>query len=221
MFASDHVFTATQWWCRENAVDPMARRLLPFFFETLDALYATVLRFPVAWASDAQMPIKSGARYSMYIGISLSPEALSLLRAAIGLAGDAYCIANRLSQIELASLKQPLSELLSELQRLRDLRNFFAHLDDHLANLDKHGITGSIQTNCGIEYSGATGCFHLVLVGNVLHYVRNGSALETDVGKTSFLGLLTSARPTYAELANHSAYRQSCNYPASELIYAA
>jgi hypothetical protein len=90
MFASDHVFTATQWWCRENAVDPMARRLLPFFFETLDALYATVLRFPVAWASDAQMPIKSA-----------------------------------------------------------------------------------------------------------------------------------SARPTYAELANHSAYRQSCNYPASELIYAA
>ena len=58
-------------------------------------------------------------------------------------------------------------------------------------------------------------------IGNVLHYVRNGSALETDVGKTSFLGLLASARPTYAELANHSAYRQSCNYPASELIYAA
>ena len=157
----------------------------------------------------------------MYIGISLSPEALSLLRAAIGLAGDAYCIAKRLSQIELASLKQPLSELLRELERLRNLRNFFAHLDDRLANLDEHGITGSIQTNCGIEYSGATGCFHLVLVGNVLHFVSKGAALETDVGKTSFLGLLASARPTYAELANHRAYQQSCNYPASELIYAA
>lgn len=220
MFATDTVQSATHWWCAENTVDPSVRRLLPFLFETLDALYATVLRFPDEWASDIPMRIQSGATHSMYIGIPLSPDALSLLRAAIGLVGDAFCIAKRLSLIDLRNLADPISRLLAQLEQFRDLRNFFAHLDDRLSNLDRHGITGTIQTNCGIEYNGANGCFHIVLLGNVLHFSSKGSALEADVGKNTFLGLLVSARPTYAELANHSIHKQNCHYPPAERIYA-
>jgi hypothetical protein len=220
MFASNHVQTATHWWCSENAVDPSVMRLIPFLFETLDALYATVLRFPESWTSDTPTHIRSGATHSMYIGISLPPEGLSLLRAAIGLSGDAFCIAKRLSLTDLASINDPLSKLLAELERLREVRNFFSHLDDRLAKLDKHGITGSVHTNCGIEYDGATGCFHLVLLGNVLYFVSKGSALEANVGKKSFLDLLVSARPTFTELVSHNVHREDCHYPTAEQIYA-
>ena len=201
-------------------MDPSTRHLMPFLFSTLDALYATVLPFPAVWGPKIAPGIRIGGTHNTYINLQLTPGSFSLLRAAIGLAGDAFCIAKRLTEINLGNLQAPLSTLHLDLNRWRYLRNFFSHLDDRLGNLDKHGITGSENTNCGIEYNGATGCFHLLLVGNTIHFSSEGGAHEVDVGKESFGALLASARPLFAMLTNHDRHKASCNYPDPEHIYA-
>jgi len=220
MFASNHISTAGHWWRAENNVDAQAYPLLLFLFRTLDALYADVQRFPQQWAGDKPMGIRSGGKYGMYIGLSLSPDSFALLRAAIALQGDSYFIGKRLESLNVGGALKAISQLVQELERFRELRNFFSHLDERIANLDEHGITGTVKTNCGIEYDSAYGCFHLVLVGNVLHFSNKGAPAEADVSKTSFLRLLQSSRSIYEELTAHKIHKPTGGYPAAETIYA-
>ena len=116
-------------------------------------------------------------------------------------------------------MKPNIDALIVELDRFRSLRNFFAHFDERISDLNKHGITGAQNTNCGISYTAnATGCFHIVLVGNVIHFSSNGTAEEIDVGKDSFLQVLQASRSIYDEITSHNIHK--CDYPASGLVYA-
>ena len=162
--------------------------------------------------------MRCGGTNSLVISFDIGPEALFALRGAVGLSGDAYCLVRRLQASKIERLNQPLAEMATALEKFRDLRNFFSHLDDRLAHLDRHGITGTVSAGCGIEYENAKGCFHLVLMGNRIHFTSSGVALEVDVSKVAVLNMLRSARLLYAEITSHKIHKQ--NYPGPEALYA-
>lgn len=105
-------------------MDNEAFSLLVFLFRNLDALYATLLQFSNKWADDRAMGIRSGGTYSMYIGIDLQPISWALLRSAIGLYGDIFCITKRLSSLNVGNATQAVHEVLAQTEQFRELRNF-------------------------------------------------------------------------------------------------
>ena len=219
MYANLQESAAVHWWSAENKPDPEVRALLPFLFENLDSLYFSVSNFPNSWSCGATLGIQSGGTHGMYFKMGLPPDMSVLLRSAISLSGDIYCILKRLGSLETKNLGQSIASLTQELEKFRALRNFFAHFDDRISDLDRHGITGVQSTNCGINYTeNAKGCFHMAIVGNIFHFSSNGKAEEVDVGKESFLKVLHSSRAIYKEITSHKIHQST--YPPSETVYA-
>lgn len=58
----------------------------------------------------------------------------------------------KLSPSELKEISPYIHQLFYEANRFREIRNFFTHLDEVFTNMDRHGMTGALKTNCGIEY---------------------------------------------------------------------
>jgi hypothetical protein len=133
MIVGDDILEAAHWFRAENEVAPEVFSLLLFLFRTLDALYGEVLRFPDSWSSSDAAGVRQSGTHNMVISLPEDPEAFALLRSALGLAGDAYCIAKRLEVLETAGAASAIGHLVGCLDATRDARNFFAHLDDRLA----------------------------------------------------------------------------------------
>ena len=160
MYTKQYIDTAVHWWSAENQPDNEVRTLLSFLFENFDALYFAVSNFPEHWSCDSALSVQSGGTHGMHINMGLSPDKMVLLRSAISLSGDIYCILKRLNSLETRGLKSGIDDLILETEQFRVLRNFFAHFDDRITDFDRHGISGEHSTNCGITYTAtAKGCF--------------------------------------------------------------
>jgi hypothetical protein len=116
-------------------------------------------------------------------------------------------------------LESPISLLSQTANKFRDIRNFFAHLNDMLLKPSER-IAGACQTDCGIEYGDAAKeCFHLVLVENSIHFSHRGKAKQVDVGKWAFNDIFESARLIYAEVTSHKLHSNIFHYPLSNQLY--
>ncbi|OEC58377.1 hypothetical protein [Pseudomonas sp. AP42] len=177
-------------WRQQHEADFMLPTLLSFLFQTVDALYCAVKNFPDTWTKAEPVKIVSGGTQSMYIRFNAGPDALFMQKSAISLTGDIWCILKRLNKEKLFDLEQPVSALIDLLDEFRDLRNFYAHLDERLSDLKNNGFTGSCETGCGIRYENAKECFHMILVGNTFYYTSQGKCLKKDIGKRSFRNVL-------------------------------
>jgi len=214
MFAREYVLESAHWWCAENNVDDRVYSLVLFLFENLDALYTVLPDFPDRWASDDTFNMRSGGTHGMYLRNPSNPRDFAVLRSAVSLSGDIFCIVKRLGNLNIGNLSNSVVALGDYLEEFRELRNFYAHLDERLTNLDRHGITGEQSTKCGITYTkDAKGCFHLILVGNTLHFSSNGIPMAIDVGKPRFLHILELAKEIYSNLISHKLHRDTSNYP--------
>jgi len=220
MFVSEHISQAAHWWRAENDVDDEVYSLLLFLFRNLDALYVTVSNFPKKWAPDETTNICSSGTHGMYLDIPLAPGRFAILRSAISLSGDIFCIVKRLSNLNIGNISDSVIEFGDYLDEFRELRNFFAHLDDRLADLDHHGITGEHDTNCGIRYTkNSKGCFHMLIIGNTLHFSSEGVPMEIDLGKPRFNRILELSKNIYIILTSHDLHKETSNYPDVHEIY--
>ncbi len=220
MFISNHIQSAVHWWSAENSPDNDVRSLLPFLFENIDALYFSITQFPEKWSCESLMGIHNSGKYNRYFKMGLNPRDTVILRSAISLSGDVYCIVKRLSNIDSKSLQPAIDNLLTELDKYRKLRNFFAHFDDRITNLERHGITGAKTTECGINYTEQTvGCFHMAMTGNTFHFCSEGNAETIEVGKDNFIEIINAIEPIYLEIISHKLHGDTSQYPVFSDIF--
>jgi len=226
--------TAFHWWTWDHWVRyggkvsavPEAERealsraqiLLPSLFQAIDSLYTVTRDIPSPWASTGISIGEIGATKNivMFNIPPLNSQRYLLLRTVLFLTNDVIAFSKPLK--DLQELDNPLKTLTQAAKRFKDIRNFFTHLDERLSNLSKHGITGAIKTNCGIEYtSTAQGCFHLILIGDELHYSSHGEAKEINVGRSAFDPVFEGARLVYSEITSHKLHKRQ--YPTADQIY--
>jgi hypothetical protein len=195
--------------------------ILPFVFQTLDSLYITTRKIPSPWSNSTGVPATIGGTNNIIINLDISPESLALLRAILSLVSDIYYMCKSLTNIcNLLELKTPIEQLCESTDKFRDIRNFFTHLDERLCNLDTHGITGAIKTNCNIEYTtSAKGNLHLILAGDKIYFSDKGEPKEVDISKAAFDYIFINARYVYAELISHKVHAQIYNHAPPENLY--
>lgn len=180
-------------WCGANSkeVDGEVCNLAPYLFELMDALSVVVRNIPETWPNLGMVRMMCGGKQATCINFTQSPADLMFLRSAVSLTGDAHCVTKCLKKLKVGALKPSINNLHAELDKLRNFRNFLTHLDDRFNDRKAHGITGATKTGCGIEYTDtASECFHLMLVGNTVHYSDQKLAKEADVGKAAFERIL-------------------------------
>jgi hypothetical protein len=124
---------ATHWWTAERqarGLDSAVGRLIPFLFENAGVLYTVTRSLPEHW--DARpMPYLALRGTGNYF-ISIPPEAILPIRASISLVGDLFALLKRLSTLTLLELGASVALTLEATESSRDLRNFYAHLDERL-----------------------------------------------------------------------------------------
>jgi hypothetical protein len=191
-------------WCGVNSdeVDWQVSNLAPYLFELMKSLAVVVNNIPETWPNLGVSGMQLGGKQTTCINFTQSPKDHMLLRSAISLTGDAHCVTKCLRTMKIGSLKQPIDNLHAELDKLRDFRNFLTHLDARFSDRAVHGISGATKTGCGIEYTEtASDCFHLMLVGNTVHYSDRKLAKEAHVGKEVFQKILAETEKV-AEVFN-------------------
>jgi hypothetical protein len=209
------VTEAIHWWCADPKnpnIDPSAPALLGFLFTVLEALHIQLQRVPASWDAERNMGIASAGTRGAYLGISGGDEYL-LMRSILALVTDIENIADALATAVSAEPLHFHAERIAEAtEPFRDARNFFTHLDERLVNRDKHGITGSATTDCGIEYrDGATGVFHLVLSKGGVHFSDHGLPKAVGLMPRDFKMLYSAGNDLFTMLARHSVHPR--HYP--------
>ena len=214
---------AIHWWCAERhgrGIDPNVRNVLPFAFKTLDSLYVVTKALPDVLADVMPTRIQQGGLRNIVLQFPISVETYTGFRSSLAFAGDLFCLLRGVSDSELMELSAPLKKLLDEASRFRHVRNFFTHLDERITNLSEHGISGQLETDCGIFYKEtARDCFHLVLAGNTLHFTEKKRPIQAEVGRHAFDPIFSAARVVYAEVTSHKLHRELYNYLPPETLF--
>jgi len=96
--------------------------------------------------------------------INVDPSDYDKVRFVLSLISDVYNSIKVLKEKNLPIISNIIENLYDLTDQFRDIRNFFTHLDERLSDLQKHGVDGPCQTNCGITLqNSAKNNFHLVL----------------------------------------------------------
>jgi hypothetical protein len=199
--------SAIHWWAAEHddeGIDGNVSGLLFFLFQLLETLHYAAGEFPSQWAPVQHAGVSQGGRHGLTINLEIGPKDFHAFRAAVGVVGDMYCIAKRLEAARTADAAPVILRLREALEPFRELRNFFAHLDDHVTNLDQHGITGELQTPVGIHYPPESiGNFHLVISGNTVNFTRNAKAHHVVLDRQSLGTVFVAGRDLYSLITSH------------------
>jgi hypothetical protein len=206
MYDTDVLVATNNWWTERKVrgAHHYILRIMPFLFDVLNSLYIETRKLPLTQATSGIQSKQIDAQYLITIGIFLLPQQYTTFRVILSLVGDVYNLLTplkRLNQAELMELYPHINNLFNEADKFRTARNCFTHLGGILTDMDKHGITGTAKTNCGIDYlPAAKGCVHLVWANNRLHFTSWGKAEETTIDKSSFDNLFKEATQLYSEL---------------------
>ncbi|MFB8328074.1 hypothetical protein ACWGJ1_10640 [Bacillus wiedmannii] len=219
---SNELKDATHWWFverRKDSFNESMYTLLPFIFQSLDALYITTRDIPTEWTKNKSLRGRVSGNRSKKIILPNSALDYIKLRSSLSFVSDLHLLLKALiKEGNLMELEEPIKHLYNEVDKFRDVRNFFTHLDDRLLNFEKHGVSGKTTTNCGIEYGeDAVDCFHLVLLGNKIHFTEYKKSLEAEVGRDAFNAIFRSCSGIYEVLTNHRIH--ATNYKSFKEIY--
>ncbi len=219
---NDDVETAVHWWFaeRNSICSPRIRYLIPEIIKNVQSLYYGLGNFDNPLNPNISFSIHSDGKNCYYFNLPITPQKYFYLRGVIALLSDIYFLAEILiNDNNLQELEKPLKNLYAETNKFREARNFFTHLNERLSNTTKHGITGELSTNCGINYgSSAIGCFHLILIGNILHFTNYGKAEEIDLSRESFEPIFEATKEIYKVITSHSVHEHSYESP-DKLFY--
>lgn len=144
------------------------------------------------------------------ISMFLPSDEYTTLRIILSLMGDIYNLLTPLKQKnQLMELTPFIQQLYHTANRFRKVRNFFTHLDAVLTDMDRHGITGAINTNCGITYTTtAKSCVHLVWYQNALYFTYKGELCEITIDRSTFDPIFKISKEMYSKLISHKIYAE-------------
>ncbi len=204
------------WWQerKEKGAHHYIIRNLPFFFNTLNALYLEIRKLPLTNAMKGGPGLKIDEAYTFTYNLSLSPQEYGTLRLILSLSGDLYNLLAPLTRCEpLFELTEPIKRLYQLTNSFREVRNFFTHLDKVFTNMDKHGISGPIVSSCGITYSdSAKKCLYLIWLNNTIFFTWQNKEYKKTVDKPEFQPIFQSANELYRELTKGMGYPENL-YP--------
>jgi hypothetical protein len=202
--------------------DPNVVHLMLLMYKTLDALYLKTTKLPFA-------PTPSGANKkkpkdhpdAFTFGLWLNDTDYVTLRSILALVGDLIHISHQLTTLQgLAGLGQFISNLYTQSNEFRDARNFFIHMDEHLSDRQKHGITGPIRLRCSVEFTAnATNNVYLIWDKDTLYFSRLNKPNEIVIDKPAFEEIFNQARQLYAEITNNPISQQAGNVMRPGQVY--
>lgn len=217
------VLVATNNWWRERkekGAHHFVLRLIPFLFEVIESLYIQTRKLPIhpgIGASNKEV----GGSYVITFSMFLSADDYTTLRVILSLMGDIYNLLTPLIQKDqLMEISPLIQQLYDHANKFRKVRNFFTHLDEVFTDMDKHGITGALKTNCGIVYTTTTrGCVHLVWYRNTIHFTYKKEICEITIDRPVFDPVFQIAKKIYSQLISHKIYVEQNKYrPVEELF---
>ncbi|WP_242316595.1 hypothetical protein [Bacillus cereus group sp. BfR-BA-01489] len=217
---SKELESARHWWFfeRRERFNESMYKVLPFIFQSLDALYITTRNIPEKWTKNELLHGSVHGTRSQKI---ILPDAIDyiVLRSSLSFVSDLHLLLKALiKEGNLMELEEPITHLFNEIKKFRNVRNFFTHLDDRLLDVGNHGISGKTTTNCGIEYGeDAVDCLHLVVLGNKIHFTQHKKSLEAEIGRDAFNAIFRSCKGIYEVLINHKIH--ATNYKSFKEIY--
>jgi hypothetical protein len=217
------VWIASNNWLterKEKGAHHFILRLAPFLFQVVESLYNQTRKLPLHHGQGGPNKEVSGS-YVLTLSMFLSSDEYTTLRVILSLIGDIYNILTPLrDNKQLLELTPFIDELFEHANKFREVRNFFTHMNEIFTNMDKHGITGAKNTNCGITYTAtAKGCVHLVWYKNVLYFTYQKKAYEITIDRCVFDPFFQIAKQIYSELTSHKIYSDQKSYrPVEELF---
>ncbi|UTR05444.1 hypothetical protein MM326_15205 [Alkalihalobacillus sp. LMS6] len=214
--------SAIHLWCEERierGINPNVSRLLDHTFDTLDTLYTCTRTFPDLWTDEAKLSVRISGKNNMIMSIPLTHEEYILLRASLAFVSDIYFLADSLIRTgNLFELEEPIKCLYNSANKFRDVRNYYTHFNERLANLETHGVSGEHNLKFGHHYTEESEQnFYLVLNGRNIYFCQYGKPFEKDVSRNAFNDIFLSARELYQVLTKHNLWRTQ--YPPIEELY--
>jgi hypothetical protein len=149
---SEMLVATNLWWIerKDKGAHHFILRLVPLLFQVIESLYTQTRKLPLSPSLGATNKEVGGA-YVITIGMFLPSDEYTTLRVILSLMGDIYNLLTPLKQKnQLMELAPFMQQLYYTANSFRKIRNFFTHLDAVLTDMDIHGITGAINTNCGL-----------------------------------------------------------------------
>jgi hypothetical protein len=222
MLFAEMLVATNLWWTerKHNGAHHFILRLVPFLFQVIESLYNETRKLPL---SPGRGPTDKevGGVYVITISMFLPSEEYITLRVILSLMGDIYNPVKVLKENDqLMELTPFINHLYDHANKFREVRNFFTHLDEVLTDMDKHGITGPANTNCGIEYAAtAKGCVHLVWHQNALHFTYKKKVYEIIIDRSNFDPIFQIAKEMYSEIISHKIYAEQKDYRPVENLF--
>jgi len=220
MSVCDEAKIAISFWCqgRQHIVSDSVGRILDFVFFTLDALYDVTRKLPPKTKTYEDVPLENVLHFYV-IGLP-KLDYYSDIRLTLSLVSDLYFLLEGiLKQGNLMEIQPILLQMKNESRKFDDIRNFYTHLDERVIDLKKHGIDGTVDTNCGIKYVNVEKCFHLVVGQGEIHFSDDKKPKEIDVSKSAFDPIFIEARKLFVELTNNKLENGRKVFPSPSSIY--
>jgi hypothetical protein len=219
---NEHALAATNnWWNENKGRDPhhFIVRLLPFMFDTLDALHFVTRSLPLHTGGDLPK-IEIETPYTIILRIYLDRKDHVTLRSALSLTGDIYNIAHTLIRKKgLLELENPVKEIFDAANRFRHARDFFTHLEQMMTGMEANGVSGPAKSPSGIRYSeSAKFCVHLIWHDNVIYYTKANKDLQTTIEREAFDPIFDKAEDIYRVITNH-VHSDLVGYAPIESLY--
>lgn len=215
---------ANSWWKerKDRGAHHFIIRNVPFLFEVVEALYLETKKLPLH-SQKGSVKQEIDKDYVLTIGMFLPAADYGTLRTLLSLCGDIYNITSLLLNAKngsLMELREYIQSLDDYANKFKDARDFFTHLDEVLSKMDKHGITGSLSTNCGITYGkNAKGCVHLIWDGNnTIHFTFRKKVQQITIEGEEFKPVFDYTRAIYSELISHT-QGENRDYTPPDLLF--
>jgi hypothetical protein len=222
MLFLDVLEASNNWWKerKEKGAHHFIPRLAPFLFQVVESLYNQTRKLPLHHGMGSPNIEVSGS-YVLTLSMVLSSDEYTTLRVILSLMADIYNILTPLrDNNQLLELSPFIDELYNHANKFREVRNFFTHMNEIFTNMDKHGLTGATNTNCGITYTAsAKGCVHLVWYKNVLYFTYQKNAYEITIDRSVFEPIFQIARRIYSELISHKINAEKSQYKSVEELF--
>jgi len=143
------------------------------------------------------------------------------------LTGDIALIIERIKQLSHELDNSKLSSLLEShlpnMKKYRYARNYFAHFDERISDMKKHGVTGELEVpELGITFTeDAEACFYLGFMGDTLYYhdkqfhESKPSPKTLCLNKSDISDIFDLVKDLYNLLTSHDIHAES--YPPSDI----
>jgi len=220
----DVLVASNLWWKerKEKGAHHWITKNLPFLFDTLDALHPETRKLPLR-SKAGLIDREVTTAYTFTYNMVLSAQDYGTLRSIVSLSGDVYNLLTPLVNVNpesLLELSAPIKELYKLSISFRGVRNFFTHLNEVLTNMDKHGISGPVTTDCHLSYTkSAKSCVHLVWDNNTIYFTWHNEEQKIKIDRPAFQPVFQTALEIYKVITSHNNTSTTKDYTAVEKMY--